>query len=42
MGAMGAIGAMGAGMGGELPGELFFVEAFVAGVAEWVAQAEDA
>ena len=39
---MGAIGAMGAGMGGELPGELFFVEAFVACVAEWVAQAEDA
>ena len=39
---MGAMGAMGAGMGGELPAEVFFVEAFVAGVAEWVAQAEDA
>ena len=39
---MGAIGAMGAGMGGELPAEVFFVEAFAAGVAERVAQAEDA
>lgn len=35
------MGAMGA-VRGELPAEVFFVEAFVAGVALRVAQAEDA